>query len=71
MGASESLTLLGMTAPNTRPGKFRLTSSATSAERRVRPSNMVSTTPRVARVGFSMVATRRSVLRSWVSPSSA
>ena len=71
MGASESRTFLGITDLNTRPPKCCLTSSATSFDRRVRLSNMVSTTPKISSPGFSILATRLSVFRSCVSPSSA
>jgi hypothetical protein len=56
---------------NTLPGKCLRTSSATSLESRVLLSNMVSTTPRTSSPGFSILATRPSVFRSCVSPSSA
>ena len=71
MGASDNLTLLGITASNTRPGKCRRTSSATSLDSRVLLSNMVSTTPSTSSRGFSILATRPRVWRSWVSPSRA
>jgi hypothetical protein len=71
MGASDSRTLLGTTDLKTLPGKCLRTSSATSAESRVRASYMVSSTPNSSRLGLSIRRSKSSVLRSGPSPSSA
>jgi hypothetical protein len=61
----------GITVSNTRPGKYRRTSSATSADSRVRASYMVSTTPNTSSPGFSIRRISSKVRLNCVSPSSA
>ena len=51
--------------------RWRRTSAATSADRFVRPSYIVSTTPSMASAGFRWSRTRSIVASSWVSPSRA
>ena len=63
--------LRGIAAAKTLPGKCRRTSSATWAEKFVRPSNIVSSTPNTESPGFSRRFTARSVVIKSESPSNA
>ena len=71
LGASASRMFRGMTVENTFPGKCRRTSWDTCAEKFVRPSNMVSATPKTSSRGFIRRFTVRSVAIRSLSPSSA
>ena len=70
-GASDTLTLRGITVPSTVSPKWRRTSAATWSASLVRPSYMVSTTVLTDRRGLRWARTISMFFISWDTPSSA